>query len=192
MVVARRAAGALCLLALAACDHKLASVGESPPPAPSVSVASIGLALDTCDDVNACAARCDAGVADRCRALAATYETGSGVDKDETRATSLYERACTLNDASACVFAGRMYEYAHGVNKDDTRATRLYERACDMNWVGGCYNLAIMLEHGRGVAPDRARAAELYQHACTAGASPACAKVKELHEAPRLFDASFD
>ena len=153
---------------------------------------TIGNTLGGCPDLDACENECDAGSADRCRRLAVTYAFGTGVDKDEVRATALYERACVMKDPPACVFAGQMHEYAHGVPKDDARAALFYERACDMRWPAGCYNLAIMYEHGRGVPTDRDKAADLYQMACTAGAKVSCDKARELHSpaSPPFLDAS--
>jgi TPR repeat protein len=164
--------------------------GKTPPgasgdqPAPSASVVSIGVAIGTCTDVALCASECDAGSADRCRRLAATYAFGENVPRDEARATALYEHACDMNDPAACVFAGQMHEYAHGVPKDDAKAVALYDRACSAGWTAGCYNLAIMYEHGRGVGADRARAARLYDQACGAGAKTACESAKALHAEP--------
>ena len=152
-------------------------------PAPSSSVITVGVAFGTCKDLAICESECDAGSADRCRRLAATYALGDGVTKDEARATALYELACDKKDAPACVFAGQMHEYAHGVPKDDARAVALYQRACDAGWLAGCYNLAIMYENGRGVAKDIARALTLYDAACTAGATPACQEAKALRGA---------
>ncbi|HEX8794430.1 MAG TPA: tetratricopeptide repeat protein [Polyangiaceae bacterium] len=172
--------------AVASCHRGDGGASGSGGPAPSASVITIGVALGTCPDIPVCERECDAGSADRCRRLAATYALGQGVDKDETRAAALYEHACDMKDASACVFAGQMYEFAHGVAKDDARAARFYERACDQQWAPGCYNLAIMYERGTGVPQDRARAADLYQVACTAGAKQACDKARELH-APAPF-----
>jgi TPR repeat protein len=162
----------------AACDRSGASSTEQP--APSASVVSIGVTLGTCSDLSQCESECDAGSADRCRRLAATYALGEGVDKDETRATALYEHACDLKDPPACVFAGQMHEYAHGVPKDDAKAARLYETACTAGWAAGCYNLAIMFENGRGVARDPGKAAALYQGACAAGAKTACDRARDL------------
>jgi hypothetical protein len=161
-------------------------------PAPSASIITIGAAIGSCDDVAVCERECDAGSADRCRRLAATYALGQGVDKDEARATALYVKACELKDPPACVFAGQMNEYAHGVPKNDAAAARFYERACDLEWASGCYNFAIMLENGRGVPVDRAKAGALYQIACTAGAKSACGKVIEMQKPPPIpfFDAS--
>jgi TPR repeat protein len=172
---------ALALLACGACG-KRSGAGGGEQPAPSASVITLGAAVATCDDVALCASECDAGSADRCRRLAATYALGQGAGRDEARATDLYEKGCAMSDAPACVFAGQMHEYAHGVPKDDAKAARLYERSCDLGWAAGCYNLAIMFEHGRGVAADRARAADLYQVACTAGAKTACDKAREMHD----------
>jgi TPR repeat protein len=179
---------AFATLASPGCSKKQPPTGE--PPAPSASVITLGAALGTCDDPAVCARECDAGSADRCRRLAASYAFGRGVDRDEAHATDLYTQACAMNDAPSCVFAGQMSEYAHGVPKDDAKAAHLYERACDLGWAAGCYNFAIMLEHGRGVAPDRAKAADLYQVACTAGSKTACDQAKHLHDPPSLFDGS--
>jgi TPR repeat protein len=173
----------LAFLACGACHRDSPSGGEGQP-APSSSVVSIKVALGTCPDLAACERECDAGSADRCRRLAATYQLGEGAPKDEARAAKLYELACDMKDPSACVFAGQMHEFEHGVVKDDTKAARFYERACDRQWPAGCYNLAIMYERGTGVPADRRKAGELYQTACTAGAKQACDKAREMHEPP--------
>jgi TPR repeat protein len=163
--------------AAAACGRRdLSSVEQT---APSASVVTIGAALGTCNDLLLCARECDAGSADRCRRLAATYALGRGVDKDEALATATYARACDMRDAPSCVFAGQMHEYAHGVPKDDVTAAGFYERACDLKWPAGCYNLAIMFENGRGVREDPVRAGALYAIACAAGAKPACGKARD-------------
>lgn len=180
-----RLALALLVVALgAACKRDHASAKDQP--APSSSVITLGIAIGTCPDVAACEKECDAGSADRCRRLAATYAFGEGVGKDETRATALYEHACDMSDPSACVFAGQMYEYARGVDKDAARAARLYGRGCDLQWVAGCYNLAIMFERGTGVPLDRAKAADLFEVACKAGAKQSCEKAQEMRAPPPL------
>ncbi|HEX3344403.1 MAG TPA: hypothetical protein VHS09_07505, partial [Polyangiaceae bacterium] len=123
----RRRAGALAVLlalGLVGCHRGASSSGEEP--APTASVVSIGNTIGTCPDLGACEKECDAGSADRCRRLAATYAFGQGVDKDEARATALYEHACAMKDAPACLFAGQMHEFAHGGPKDDTAAARFY------------------------------------------------------------------
>jgi TPR repeat protein len=155
----------------------------SDTPAPSASVLTLGVGLGACSDVQACENECDAGSADRCRRLGASYAFGRGLPKDEVRATALYERACDLADPSACVFAGQMREYAHGVPEDVAAAAHLYDRACAMHWLAGCYNLAIVLDRGHGVPQDLTRAAALYASACAGGAKEACARAAELRDA---------
>ena len=173
-----------CFISLLGCHRGSASSGEEP--APPASVVTIGNTIGTCPDLVACENECDAGSADRCRRLAATYAFGQGVVKDEVRATGLYEHACDMKDASACLFAGQMHEFAHGVPKDDVAAARFYGRSCDLGYAAGCYNLAILFEEGHGVPKDRAKAGDLYQVACTAGAKQACDRAREMHapEAP--------
>jgi TPR repeat protein len=173
---------ALALVACTACSRSRTSAGEQP--VPSSSVITIGVGIGTCPDLVACERECDAGSADRCRRLAATYALGQGADKDEARATALYEHACDMKDPSACMFAGQMHEFARGVPKDDAKAARFYQRSCDLQWAAGCYNLAILYERGAGVPADRAKAGDLYQMACTAGATRACDKAREMHETP--------
>jgi TPR repeat protein len=173
------------LLALLPACHGGRSSGDEQP-APSASVITLGVSIGSCPDVPACERECDAGSADRCRRLAASYAFGQGVVKDETHATALYEHACSMKDPSACVFAGQMYEFERGVAKDDAKAARFYERSCDLQWTAGCYNLAIMYERGTGVPADRVKAGDLYQMACTAGVAQACDKARELHAPPAL------
>ncbi len=171
-----------CVLGAACSRTRSSASGEKS--APSSSVISIGVAVGTCDDIAVCERECDAGSADRCRRLAASYAFGKGVDQDEARAAFLYVHACEMNDPSACVFAGQTFEFARGVTKDDAKAARFYERACDAHWAPGCYNLAVMFERGTGVPASRERAGELYQTACTAGAQQACTRAREMHAPP--------
>ena len=184
--------GAVGLVCLVGCAR-----GRSPSreeePSPSASVITIGAGVGTCSDLAVCASECDAGSADRCRRLAATYALGTGVERDEGRATELYEHACAMADPAACTFAGQMHEFARGVAKNDTAAAAFYERSCNLKWAAGCYNQAIMVERGRGVPADRVKAASLYDVACEAGAKVACERAKELREpAPAVPPAAVE
>jgi TPR repeat protein len=173
-----------------ACHRRHPSADQPDPSASAISL-PLGIALGSCSDLAACERECDAGSADRCRRLAASYSFGQGgVAKDEARAASLYEQACAMKDPSACMFAGQMSEYARGVIKDDAKAARLYTRACDLQWPPGCYNLAIMFERGTGVPADEQKAADLYQAACDGGAVTSCEKAEDMKMLPllRLLD----
>jgi uncharacterized protein len=176
-------------LGAAGCHGRGSSHGDQP--APSASVITLGVELGACTDVEACDRECRDGSADRCRRLAASYEFGRGVEKDEAKASTLYELACAMNDPSACVFAGRMQEYGRGVPADPAKATKLYTQACDAHWPAGCYNVAIMYENGRGVPVDMAKAADLYQRACAAGAKTACDKAADLRKPPPTSEPAF-
>jgi TPR repeat protein len=175
---------ALACAVCAACSRGRSS--DTSQPAPSATTMPLALAIGACPELGACERECEAGSADRCRRLAVTYAFGQGVDKDEPRATALYEKACAMKDPSACVFAGQMHEFGRGVGKDDSVAAGYYEQACDLQWPTGCYNLAVLYERGTGVPADRQRAGVLYQVACTAGAQIACDKAKEMHAPPPI------
>lgn len=169
----------LLLAGLAACDRGHAKP-DSQQEAPAPSVITLGVTLGACDDLATCERECDAGSADRCRRLAVSYALGQTAPKNESYATTLYERACMMGDPAGCVFAGQMHEFEHGVPKDVPAAATFYERACKLDYAAGCYNLAILNESGRGLPTDLAKAADLYSVACKAGASRACEKAKEL------------
>jgi TPR repeat protein len=171
-----------------ACSRSAAPT-EDPQAAPAQSVITIANAFGACENLAICENECDAGSADRCRRLAVTYQFGQGVDKDEPRATELFEKACGMKDAPACVSAGQMYEYHHGVAKDDAKAAGFYGKACDIGYAAGCANFAIMLENGRGVAKDVVRARALYEDACKKGAGLACERAKALSAAPSATTA---
>jgi TPR repeat protein len=180
---------ALACVASSGCHRGHSSTEQ---PAPSASAVTLGISLGTCADIAVCERECDAGSADRCRRLAASYTFGQGgVAKNETHATALYEHACDMNDPSACMFAGQMNEYARGTTKDDRAAARFYERACDLRWPPGCYNLAIMFERGTGVPLDEQKAADLYEAACDGGAVTSCERAQALRVLPlvRFLDA---
>jgi TPR repeat protein len=148
---------------------------------------TLGIALGTCTDVAVCERECEAGSADRCRRLAASYSFGQGgVQKDEAHAAALYERACRMKDPSSCMFAGQMSEFGRGTPKDPVKAVGFYRDACDLRWVAGCYNLGVMFERGVGVPADEQKARELYEGACDAGAMTACGKAEELKARPVL------
>jgi TPR repeat protein len=160
----------------AACNRGQASSAQPEP-----EHIPLAIALGACPNLAACERECDAGSADRCRRLAASYALGQpGLAKDETRASSLYEHACKMGDPSSCVFAGQMYEFARGVTKDEVKAADFYEQACNLKWAAGCYNLGIMYERGTGVPANVGKATDLYQAACDAGAATSCERVREL------------
>jgi TPR repeat protein len=168
------------VLALAACDRRRPPSQEEQP-TPAASVITIANVFGTCDDVGACEADCDAGVAERCRLAGTTFQFGTkAVTKDEKRALAFYERACSLKNPGGCVSAGQIWEFHHGVVKDDAKAAAFYKQACDLDDQVGCANYAIMLERGAGVPKDDRAAMALFDKACQKGAGLACDRLKVL------------
>ncbi len=189
-VRAGRARALLCvaLAAPGACGKRSSGGGQEPPPASSVI--TIGASLGTCDDVALCAKECDAGSADRCRRLAATYAFGQGVAQDEAAGDGALRAGLLMKDAPACVFAGQMHEYAHGVPKDDAKAARFYERACDL---GGRPAATTSASCSSAAAASRRTAAR--RGTCTRSPAPparrpACDRARDMHapEAPPCLE----
>jgi TPR repeat protein len=140
--------------------------------------------VEPCTDLPVCEAACQKGSAQDCLRAAYAYSAGAIANRNDTRATELFEKACALGNGAGCTFVGRMYEFAHGVPKDEARAVAAYQRACDLEYVAGCYNLAIMLENGRGAEKDVHRAMSFYQRACAAGVFEACEAAQRLAHLP--------
>jgi len=89
----------------AACSRAQSDPHEQP--APATSVITLGIEVGGCPDIAVCERECEAGSADRCRRMAVSYALGEGAEKNETRATALYEHACEMDDPVACVFCQR-------------------------------------------------------------------------------------
>src|SRR5437868_5963195 len=66
-----------------------------------------------------------------CVKLGADFETGSNrFAKDEHRAATLYEAACSGGSAEGCYNLGVLYANGNGVAKDKHRAVTLFKQAC--------------------------------------------------------------
>lgn len=109
---------------------------------------------------------CDLGSSAGCAHLAYRYATGTGIERDDARATPLYARSCDLGDARGCYNAGLMYRDGRGVPSDLPRAVAAYEEGCRGGSSTACCDLGWFYQNGRGVAKDEARAVELYARAC--------------------------
>ena len=122
---------------------------------------------------------CDSGNPTDCLHLSDAYVAGTGVTKDQDKATALiqqaaglYQKACDGGDSTACLKTGDMWmKYSHG-NYDS--ANPLYRKACDGGNSTGCYNLAVAYAFGYGLPVDNAQAAAFYQKACDGGHASGC------------------
>jgi TPR repeat protein len=111
---------------------------------------------------------CDAGDMLDCANLAARYESGADVKKDERQAFALYEKACEGGLAWACGSLGGFYAEGRTVPIDYVRALPLLHKGCSGGIVTGCDELGKLYRDGRGVPVDLPRAHEAFAAACNA------------------------
>lgn len=114
-----------------------------------------------------------------CRALAALFETGHGVERDVRKAAEVYAQACDRNDAFSCFRLGDAYRHGRGVPLDARRAAALAVKACDGGEPRGCTLYAAEL----AAAKDVRQALTFYQRACEANEAVACAELGARYEA---------
>lgn len=109
---------------------------------------------------------CALGSSAGCAHLAYLYATGTGVERDDAKATPLYVKSCDLGDPLGCYNVGLMYNEGRGVPADQARAIAAYEEGCRGGSSFACTDLGWYYERGEGVPEDPARAAELYKQGC--------------------------
>lgn len=117
-----------------------------------------------------------------CSQLGVHHETGTGTDKDVTKARSLYERACNRKDGHGCTRLGYLHEDGTTVDKDAVAAVRLYEKACDLSDQDGCFAFAVMLDEGRGTDKDADRAKQIFADLCRTRAYVEACKEAEIED----------
>ena len=72
------------------------------------------------------------------------YAKGNGVEKDFSKASELYKKACDGGNMQGCGHLGFMYEYGNGVEKNEQKAVELYKKACDGGEMNACRSLGII------------------------------------------------
>jgi TPR repeat protein len=115
-----------------------------------------------------------------CSNLGALYEEGRGVEKDERRAASLYEKACQGGNAGGCSNLGFLYLNGSGVERDESRAASLYEKACQGGFATGCSNLGFLYVEGRGVGRDDTEAVKWFRKAAEQGNEVAMLQLADM------------
>ena len=73
-----------------------------------------------------------------CNDLGALYADGKGVPKDEVRATSLYEVACSQHNVSGCANLGWHLYKGIGIKVDKPKGRELLAMACGTNDEWAC------------------------------------------------------
>jgi hypothetical protein len=156
-----------------------APVATGTPGAPAAAAPAepaVGTPRGPCATAQACDVLCQRGHSPSCTGAGVFYLEGRGVPKNDTRALTLFKRACDDSDPPACRHLGDMYRNGQWVPKDPAQAARQYQRSCDLGDGTGCRLLAAMMEAGEGVPKDVKKARQLKARACKAGDQEACAR----------------
>lgn len=144
-------------------------------------------------DFSECKAQCDRGDMAGCINLAAIYDNGIGVERNDDEIFRLFRLACDRAEGKlrlhACTNLGSMYMNGRGTKQDYQQSLVLFEMGCNGDNAIACVNLANQYERGLGVAADQARATRLYLQAagtmrklCDDNRLLACFPLAELYE----------
>jgi len=134
------------------------------------------------EDFGDCTAECTRGDPSSCFELGKLYGNGRGVAKDESRAVSLYQKACDAAYVPACVSLAFALRSGKVAPKDESRAAGLFKKACESGNESGCNGLGLMAEHGGGgVTKDESQALALFKKACDAGVAAGCSNLGGLY-----------
>lgn len=113
--------------------------------------------------------------------LASCLDAGTGVEKDEQRATDMYQRAAEKGHAKAAFKLTKIYDNGAGVSVNKRRAYDLYFIASSGGVTEATKMLAYFYEHGVGKTPViRRRAVELYEQARAEGDEEAAERAQLL------------
>ena len=156
----------------------------TPPPAPAIAAAGApcpsldpkvaaerkpedhaASAWQSCDkdDLAACEAECNRGVASTCVKLANSIATHA---HDVARELSYYKRACDLGSASGCTNYGATLRQPGAPRVSAECATGFFERGCSGDDAWGCAMLGMAIDTGEGAPRDPALARRALERAC--------------------------
>lgn len=118
----------------------------------------------------AVANRCNAGKSRACLEAGDMFLAGDGVEKSESEALALFDRACKLKSMAGCQRAADLM-----VSRGQERqARRLYEKACDSAVGTACGKLADMWRRGVGGSQNDRTADGFDFRACKLGVKTRC------------------
>ena len=69
------------------------------------------------------------------------YETGKGVDLNDTKAAEWYQKAANQEIAEAQNSLGLMYFEGRGVEQDNAKSQEWYSKSCDNGYQPSCNEL---------------------------------------------------
>ena len=126
---------------------------------------------------------CDNSNMKACSMLALFYVDEDGpLDKDVSKALTLFKKACNGDWASACHNAGYMYQAGIGVEKDPHEAKWYYQKACREGYPNSCADLAIFYIQGTAVEKDNFKAVEFAEKSCDGDFGWGCNILGGLYE----------
>jgi uncharacterized protein len=128
--------------------------------------------------------KCSSGNGRACLRAAQGWFTGRDGTKDENKAATLLNAACSRREADACAAIGDMQLDGRVVPKNVSTGLDSLEKSCEWGSPLGCYFLARTLESGRGGKTDVQRAKKLYTESCSGEFGPACFALGALLEKP--------
>jgi uncharacterized protein len=132
------------------------------------------------DQREACGALCARTPADHsaCFRLGRLLNTGTSKQRDEERATRLFDKVCATGHADACAELGRAYYNGVGTKRDVGRARVQFEASCGKNSALGCAGLGHMIMLGQGgLGRDAKKSFDLFRRSCDAGEPRGCASL---------------
>ena len=91
-------------------------------------------------------------------------------------AATLYEKACTAQDAESCDRLAALYTCGKGIGRDARRAMELEARACELDDTSACGNVAMAMSVPDATL-DPARVMKLAEKGCAAHEPLACAGI---------------
>lgn len=132
--------------------------------------------------------QCDAGQLYGCERLADLYRKGTGVAKDEGRASELdkqriatLEKKCAAGENSQCESLAESYDRGTGVPPDNKRANAMWQKLCDQQGGRSCDILGDRHRDGETVGRNLGRAIKLYQRACDTAWTLSCTSLGDLY-----------
>jgi TPR repeat protein len=135
---------------------------------------------EKCEGYEACAARCEAGVAAGCYEAGDALDEGEYIPRDATKAVELYTRGCALGHSSSCSrVAGKHWlaERREEAVAMERRGFAVARSGCEARNVDECFSLLFDLHYGwdrktkEGQDEERARDLEkritpVYERLC--------------------------
>ncbi len=176
------------------------ATARPPPPPPPVAEAAPAPAEPTpapapvalpfhmpcaADDVIGCTEACKDKFVEDCVTLGVIYASGTDVEVDHGRASTLFHEACERDSARGCMRLAEAYHAGFpppGAPPREPHAEEvlLYRRACEGGANLGCVMAGRALVDGHGGKQEPKDAARLFTTVCERGNADACLELGKL------------